>query len=234
MVLVLVMVAVISATTAALIVWQRSVRQNLRALSEKMAVLDVQSGLHLAMSDGGICSFELTNAGAWIASAPATFDSSTIGTSTPPTISLNQILTTGSASAPVLLGVGSPVSDTLNYATVQSIQIGNIAPDPTTANRYTASLQVTINPVGLVRPIRPISVPITLNTSASGSTQTVANCGGGGISGGGYCVVSGLNCTTWTYWGSATGLNGSCPPQDAYAIVGTVAGGTTGFLCVGQ
>ena len=61
-------------------------------LTQKLAAADLQKSMISLLSDGSICTLELTQVGPWISSL-LPFDATKLTDVTPPSISLNQILT---------------------------------------------------------------------------------------------------------------------------------------------
>lgn len=146
------------------------------SLTEKLAVNDLTQALTAAVSNSSTCTFQLTQAGPWISSpVPVQFDASTIGTASPPSINLNQVLAHGSATAPPITSVGSPASPISGTAIVSAIQVTNIN-GPVGGNTFTANLQVNLDQTRLVRGLKPSSAQVVLQTSGAGNIKTVTAC----------------------------------------------------------
>lgn len=159
---------VILATTSMLTVQQKESR----ALTEKLAALDLEKLLLAALADGTVCTAELSNA-AMNPSAPYTLSPTNPDFS----IALNSIHAAGVPASPVLVSVGaaaSPMSPTLK---VSGISIGNFtgAGPP---NQYLAELQVSFDAAKLVRPIRPLTIRLGITADAS---DKITGCLGGAV-----------------------------------------------------
>ncbi len=227
-----VIIGVLVATIGSLINAQSTM---VRALGEKTVAIDLQTTLMTVLADGSVCAMELTQPGAWLGTgvtAPVTFDSSQIGTANPPTISLNQVLSSTVPGAPPLISVNSTVSPLSNSDVVESILINNIQGVPS-GTGYTATLQINLVQSKLISPVRPIIASFHLNTTASGTLETVSGCGMPTppsepiIPGGSFCypIFFGMACLGWASWGA-------CPTGTTSVATSYATGGPTAFICI--
>lgn len=140
------------------------------ALAEKLGALDLQKLLTGVLSDGSVCTYQLTTPTA------KTFDASKIGTSNPPIIDLGQsIPVSANAGAPPAVQVNSPASAISNTLYPTSITLQNIS-GTTAGNQFTGHIQVAFDNSKLLHPIHPVDVQVTLATTGTGSTKTIASC----------------------------------------------------------
>lgn len=156
--------------------------REIKAMTEKMASLDVEKVLIQALADGSVCTKMLTDIG-YHSSNPVTFDSSLIDTSTPPEIALpnNQII--GGASAtlhdgPFLVKKDLRASTLSQTLIVSSVKIANIK-DLGSGDSYLADFIISFDEEKLVRPIKPISISTILKTDNS-TPKKILMCGAKG------------------------------------------------------
>ncbi len=228
------LVALVSLAMATMIAVQN---HEIRRLTEKGAVLDLQSSLTSVLSDGSVCTYGLTTSGPWLGpgvTAPVTFDAANLGGPNAPTIPLNQILSGAAVGSPPLITVGSPILPNFSSPIVQSIQITNINGFPT-GSQFWATIQVVLNPSSLLQALKPITAQIALKTSTSGTVQTVVSCGSTNqsgfqtIVGGSACVPlwGGFTCGGWNSWG-----DWPCPANTTQVPTSAVSTGYSGYLCL--
>jgi hypothetical protein len=154
--------------------------KEMRAINEKLSTLSLEKSLIGTFGDGSVCTFMLTNNGAWLptgVSVPLTFNANNIGTTTPPTIGLQKILLNAAADAPSAIEVNAPASLGSNSAVVKSISIMSIT-GPVGGDTFSATLQVIFDSDRLVRSISPVYIPVTLHTNGPSNNKTILNCSG--------------------------------------------------------
>lgn len=134
-----------------------------RALTEKLAALDLQK-LALATINDAICTFVLTDA-----SQSGVRSGNTINTTNPSTLSssiiyLQNLPTSASSTAPKFVVKGSPASPLSSSVVVNNIQLRDFAG---TGNRFTANFKITFNQDKVFRPLKDISVSTNIFTDPS-------------------------------------------------------------------
>ena len=155
--------------------------KEMRSINEKLSVLELEKALITTLADGSVCTFEVTNSGAWHPSGvtpPLTFDASKIGSATPPVINLNQILVSAAADSPVLTSINNPAGLNSNSAVVKTIEIANIT-GPATGNTFSVKFKVSMDTDKLIRSLKPIYIHQTILTSGTGNIKTITGCLGG-------------------------------------------------------
>ena len=151
-----------------------------KALSEKLAALDLQNILSQALATGGICNFILMNpsqAGNRSPNPPV-FDS----TNASAAIQFQQIPASPSATAPLIAQVGKQASPVANSLYINSISIGNMVGS---GSSFTATLQVAFDLSKIVRPVRAASSALILQTDPTSppGAKKVIGCTNGTIMG---------------------------------------------------
>lgn len=145
------------------------VQQNeVRALSEKLASLDLEKLLITTLANGSICTALLSNS-AVNSDAPYTIDaSSSIDLST------QGIPASDAPGAPSLIRAGDLASTMSPTLKVGSIKVSNFT--SVGSDRYLAEIQVSFDSSSWIRPIKPIKVKTAINTAAN----VISGCDGGG------------------------------------------------------
>jgi uncharacterized membrane protein YgcG len=202
--------------------------KEMRALTEKMASLDLYRSITETISN--TCSFQMSQL-----ASPPTFNPSLItASSNPPAIDLgNKLFATASATGPLIAEVGKAASPSSNTLIVKSIQLTGIncagCANPSAQSSFEATLQINFDEAKMVRAIRPVTSKVILQTSDAGALKSVTACqsgssggGGGGSShssGGlyGYCSDDNNN-----FLGApATRPGGNCACPAGYTMVKT-------------
>lgn len=154
-----------------------------RALSEKLAANDFQQHLTRSFADGSLCTQLLQT---------LTFDSTYAvpGSSNPPTLNLTiTSIPIGTAPfAPPLATAGkplSPIASTLVAALSTDVhppfEVTNIMGTSSGGiGNYTGFFQINFDDTKLVRSLKPPQTQITIQTTSSGTTQTITACSGSG------------------------------------------------------
>jgi Tfp pilus assembly protein PilV len=144
-----------------------SVQQNeTRALTEKLASLDFTRVVTSLLADSNSCSALFFPANVSGGAASLTFDASRVSVTSPLVIGLT---TLAGASAGVAV---SPLSTSLVIAPTNGIQLSVISPTA-------ASVLVNFNLAKVVRPLKQLSFPVTLQSSGVLANTTITGCGGG-------------------------------------------------------
>lgn len=153
-----------------------------KAVGEQLASLELQRTLTQVIASGAVCQFifnDSANSSGLSATPPnATF---TIPATYPlaNAFTLTKIPSTASATSPVAAQVNQVASSYSNSLTVASIAVDITGVGAN--NQFNANLIVSFNapsarPGSPVRQIKPISLPVILQSTVSGSTATVTNC----------------------------------------------------------
>ena len=152
--------------------------REVRSIQEKAAGNEAGNILARVLSDQAVCTYILADP-AYSPSNPRTFDSSMIGGSTPPVLSLSEIFA-GSVGNPttepskVVFNVGGVAVAGTSSLVVQAIQLKNFT--NTSPNQYTASFELQFNPTTLIRPVSPARYLVNLSTTGSGASTTITGC----------------------------------------------------------
>lgn len=168
----LVAMAILGIVTVAFSQMMSDQQKQTRALSEKLAALDLQSLLLKIYADPSVCTFDLTNT-----VLPANPGNPQKFTDTLPTaispISLSTIHSSAQgASPPVLVSVGSSVNSSLKIGSIRIANISKIA-----TKQYLGELQITFT--GTAAPMKPITSSITLQTDGGAlnpGKETITGC----------------------------------------------------------
>lgn len=132
-----------------------SMRKETRSLEEKIAALNLESTLIRTLHNLNICSNILTTPSPW------EFDSTRIGSSSPPILNLTSLPSTSNPSSPFLIEVGVNSSAFVQNLIVTSIQLQNVSGS---GNSYTGQIVVSFDDSRLVRSIKPLAFQINFST----------------------------------------------------------------------
>lgn len=146
-----------------------------RSLSEKLALADAKNHLISLLSDGRICDFLVKNNGPWTSLFPMTFDSSHIGSSSPPSIALNQILGGPSTTSPVIFEVQKSINPQFPWIVVQGIALTGILGSPSD-NEFPATVTIRFDASKMQGSQKPIETHVILRTSGAGNIKTITGC----------------------------------------------------------
>lgn len=179
----LVGIGILSVVLLALSTMMSSTYFETRALSEKLAALDLERMLIYSLADGAVCRYVLNNPN------PVTFDS----TALPQTITLPDpavgvrpalysSLAPGPAPGPVLAQVDQPTSDLAPTVVVSSIQL-QISQG--SSGSYRANWLVTFDNTRTARPLKPVSVATVLAVDdvTNPNQATISKCSGTSVGG---------------------------------------------------
>lgn len=156
-----------------------------RNINAQLASLDLQRIISQSLSDGTVCNYIFTdtaNTSGLSQTPPAvTFE---VPASYPALslLNLNKIPMSASATSVAAAEVGQTISANSNDVRVASIAIditGAGAPTAT-SQQFTANLVVGLNTPEEVIPLKPLSFPITIQTTLAGSTANVIGCSSAG------------------------------------------------------
>jgi hypothetical protein len=144
-------------------------------LQEKLATLDVERQLILALRDGAVCTAELTDS-TLNPSAPYTFNANPADLPNAKLV-LPRLHTLPLPSSPFIVSTGSFLSTMTFSAKVQEIAIKDFV-DSGLPDFFNANLTVTIDPAFLVRAIAPIQLQINIQTDPATplSAKRVVSC----------------------------------------------------------
>jgi hypothetical protein len=146
---VIIAMSVMMIGSLALVSMSESSTKQIKQLSEKLAVLDVEKFLITTLADGSVCTLALTQP------VSATFDARKLRDANPPVISVNKIFTSASSNAPILLQVGQPINENDKNIIVRSIKFMGIK-DVGSGNAFNANLFVELSTNDTNRPLKPI------------------------------------------------------------------------------
>ncbi|MGZ3773286.1 MAG: type IV pilus modification PilV family protein [Pseudobdellovibrionaceae bacterium] len=135
-----------------------SQQKETKALTEKLASLDLEKLLIASLADGTICTAELTNS-ATNPSAPYSIDT----TNAAAAINLTSLHSSAAAGAPVLVSNGTTASALSSSLVVSGITVSNFI-NTGVPDRYLANIQVKYKPGQLVRPLKPIVIKVNIST----------------------------------------------------------------------
>lgn len=134
-----------------------------RALSEKLAALDVEKLLISSLADGQICSAELANPAIWTTGAtPYTVNHTSAATLLAESKNLTSLHSGILNTSPALVQVGVPPSPMSTSLTVAGITINNFR--ETGVDQYLVDIVISFT--GTVRPIKPIVLQKTIKTAS--------------------------------------------------------------------
>jgi hypothetical protein len=171
--------------------------KGMKALNEKVAVLDFEKVLISSLADGSTCQ-HVTNL-----PVPLTFNSTTISSTTPvvitPTLPLYSGVKLG-VPGPVIAQVGQRISPNLNSVVVDSIRLviteGN-------AGQFKGYWEVALNPNGMTRPLKPLRIQTVLAGDVTVPTSARITSCMGSASSAPVITRRNNNVTAWR-WPSAT------------------------------
>ena len=146
-----------------------------RALSQKLAVTDLERLLQNSLADGSVCKYILNMPNA------LTFDSQKVSETTPqtikPTLPIYASIKIGPpvVTGPIIAKPGEPASPNAPSVVIKDIVLSiNGAPSPLPAPgpgvKFKANWEITLDPNGLVRPLRPITISTLLVADTSNPT----------------------------------------------------------------
>lgn len=130
-----------------------------RALTEKFASLSLKNVVSAALADGTVCLLELNG---------KTFDSSSAATISAASISVNQIHANADGVATVAVA-GQKASADSNSLIVNSIKLTNFVGS---GKNYSANWVLDFKTGNLVRPIKAVTIPVTLIADNSVPSST--------------------------------------------------------------
>lgn len=185
-----------------------------RALTEKLAALNLKSLLSSVLADGSVCVYELNNP------TQLTFDSSSATTIAAASIDVSQIHASAGVTAVLVAQVNTQAtsdSNTLwiNPAASHGIQLTDFQGSGT---NYTANWTINFDSSRLVRPLKPIKIPVKLKAdNATPTTTIITGCQGSGGSGtvgmnyqvfntnGSFTIPTGISKILVEAWGGGGG-----------------------------
>lgn len=171
---VLITVAIMGIVMTAVATMMTTQMQETRAMTEKLAALDLQKNLSANMANSDVCTFNI------LKMPSLNFDSSS---SNIPDIPMDNTLYMGnSVNSAVLVQkdkAASPISSTV---VVEGIWLTNIrcstSPCVAANNTFSANVEIRLKTGMMVRSIKPPTSEITLTTTGSTSMKTIAGCYG--------------------------------------------------------
>lgn len=137
-----------------------------RYLSQKLAALDLQRQLTTTLADGSVCKFQLKVPG-------ISFDATKVMPDTS-VIVLDKVLAQASATSPSVAEKNKAVS-VYDKFEVASVEVKNFVSEGL-PNKYSAELIVTFKGDELVRSLKPIVLPLSLNTAGPDNAKTIESC----------------------------------------------------------
>lgn len=177
----LVSLSIASIVMAGMISMNISQQRETRALSEKIAALDVEKLLVQTMVSSSLCHRLLVDK-EYSSSNPQTFDPKLINTKEPPLIKLpgNKLVANVSSTlknGPALFKVGEAPSPDIPSLVVESIHISDL--EPNGDNLYKASLEVQFQNSRLIRSIKPARTTLLLTTEdvPKSNLKQIVGCG---------------------------------------------------------
>ena len=201
--------------------------QEMRALSEKLEVSDLNNLISIALADGKVCQYVLNPGG-----VPLTFNSTLVSATTPQTISVNTLygsMLSPTVAGPVIAQAGAAPNSTVPTVVISSIQLSiNGAPSPLPGPQpgvtFTGNWIVNIDPSKLVFPLKAISSSMTLTVDTTSPTAAKVTGCSSGTSG----TVTAAACPT----GVMIGVNadGSLICQDPTTVLAPTCNGGNGFV----
>jgi type II secretory pathway pseudopilin PulG len=175
---IMICIGIMAIAMAGMATLQANQNKETRALGEVLASQDLQRTLTQVLATGSVCGFLFTNPDV-SGLSPATAQFSTASFPIGSAFTLNKIPGTALATAPAAAATGTMASNYSSSLQIQSMQI-----DVTSAgssNQFFANLVVNFNlpsllPGSPVRQVRPLSLPVVLQTNVVGTTATVVGC----------------------------------------------------------
>jgi prepilin-type N-terminal cleavage/methylation domain-containing protein len=161
---------ILSVTVLAFATMMTNQSRQTKALSEKMATLDLTNALIRTVANSAACDFMLTNP------AVLTFDSTLIGSGTPPVINLNTVYPTASATGTPVAQVNTAASPLSASAVVTTIVINEITGAD---DSFGARLTVNFDETQLTHVLRPVSVGLSFLTdpASPANAKVITGCG---------------------------------------------------------
>ncbi|MCB9027002.1 MAG: hypothetical protein H6625_11830, partial [Bdellovibrionaceae bacterium] len=178
---VLVATGILAIIISAMTSFMASQLREINYLTQNLAKLDTEKLLIAALSDGAICSAELTNS-TLNPSAPFTIDTSTDPILASQTITLTSLHASSTPGSPILIQNGIPPSAITNNLLVDSIQFINFqrTGDP---NRFLANLMISFDG-NLTRNLKPIFLKKIIDTNPASpvNSKQITGCLSSGAS----------------------------------------------------
>jgi type II secretory pathway pseudopilin PulG len=163
--------------------------KEMSAVNEKLGTLDLQRQLITVLAGGSVCRYQLTQP------TPRIIDTTLIGTATPPSISMSEILSAASPTATAVASVGSSPATNAPHLVVTQIALKNITavgvPD-----LYSADIVVDFAQDRLVRPLRSLSFRVSLTTTGPPNAKAITGCSSDGGTAGPLVDISCYSGTT--------------------------------------
>lgn len=170
---VLVGIGITSVLVAVISQAQMNQMKEMKALSEKLAVLDFEKMLISSLADGSTCQHVTNNP------SPLTFDSTTISAATPAILTPTEPLYAGvklGIPGPIVAQVGLGISPAPNSIEVSSI---NLVITEGSGGQFKGYWEVSLNPVGMVRSLKALRIQTVLIGDISVPTATrITSCMG--------------------------------------------------------
>ena len=176
---VLISIGIMGLLTLGMVTLQQLQGKENKALTEKLAVLDAQKLVSATLADGSVCTYHITRM------PNHSFQAADVTpTTVPAPINLgNDFLAGATNTSPAIITVGQSISPLINNLVATSIQLTNIrcrppCTNPLTSDVFTADFEINFDTTSLVRAIKPIISPTTIQTVTSGGTKTIIGCQG--------------------------------------------------------
>jgi prepilin-type N-terminal cleavage/methylation domain-containing protein len=150
-------------------------QSEVKSLSQKFIILDIENLLLRTFMDGKVCKYLLADT-SYSSSNPQTFDQSQIGTANPPVINLPQIVSgtlSSYTSGPFIVKTGEKFNNNEPDSVIASIRVANFK--AYSAQSYFADIEVSLGNSKLIRALRPARVSITIQTDNS-SPRKILSC----------------------------------------------------------
>jgi len=158
-----------------------------KALAEKLGSLDLQQLLLSVLSDGSVCSFQLTDPSQSTYRSTNIINSQSLASQK---ITLQRILMRPVADSAVLVQVGEAASPISPHLSVASIEIDSIEG---AGDFFTGQFVISLNSSG-PRPPKALRVRTTLQTdpASPANAKVIVGCMGGGASGRQWISMNGV------------------------------------------
>lgn len=130
-------------------------RNETRSLEEKLAALNLEGSLIRTFQDLGICTNILTQPTPW------EFNSTLIGSATPPVYNLTSIPSTSLVGAAALIEVGKSASPLSSSLIISKIQLTRITGS---GNNYSGEFVIDFDTTKTIRSIKPLSFQMNFFT----------------------------------------------------------------------
>ena len=176
---VLVSVAIMSVVLTGVAIMMTTQMQETKAMTEKLAALDLQKSLINTFAKADVCAFNIVGR-----AAPFNAAANPIAP-----INLGNVLYAGTnANTPIVAQVNTLASPVSPAVLVQEIRLNNIvcetAPCGPSSTTFLADVEVVLNPALMVRSVTPPKTRVTLQTTGAGAMKTISACFGEGASAG--------------------------------------------------